>query len=178
MYLRVAVGGILVILSMSVEAKEPCAPRVEGDADPKIFSVKKSIEIRLRKPDPDAQLVALTTEHGFTVLAKQSKYIPLADYRQNGRTGLDPYDFYWWLRSRQPVDVIDLSPYRQSANHKEFYLMQLVESEDFYVKSISSADYLESAHLEWYTCNLGEWGGRRLRTDSNQTIIWQFDWIA
>jgi hypothetical protein len=169
--MRSELVGILLFLSLSADAREPC------DADHQEYLVRKSVEYELSEPGPDAPLVALSTEHGFVVLAEQSKFIPIADYRENRQTGLGPYDFYWWLRSRQPTDLIDLNSFSGTYSHMYFHMMKLVESGDVYVRPTSRIAHLEEAHLEWYACN-NERGGRRLRTESGQTIIWIPDWIA
>jgi len=163
--------GTLLFLCLSVDAREPC------DADHQEYLVRKSVEHQLREPEPDTPLVALSTEYGYVLLAEQSKFIPIADYRENGKTGLGPYDFYWWLRSRQPADLIDLNSFSGTYSHMYFHMMKLVESGEVYVRHSSRAEHLEEAHLEWYACN-NERGGRRLRTESGQTIVWIPDWIA
>jgi len=172
--MRVLVGSILAFISVSAEAAEPC------DEDDHDYTVTKSVKFTLTAPEPKTPLVAFSTDHGFVLYAEQSKYIPTADYRQNGMKGLGPYDFYWWLRSKQPVDLIDLNKFTRRFSHMIFHMMKLVESGEIHVRSVSSAAYLESVHLEWYSCVIGDFadrGGRRLRIESNTTIIWISDWI-
>jgi hypothetical protein len=171
--MRAAFGGILILLSMPIEAAEPCAE------DHQEYSVSKSVEFHLGTPGSNTPLVTLSTDHGYVLLAEQSKFIPIADYRQNGRTGLGPYEFYWWLRSRQPIDLIDLDQPDHRFSHKYFHMMQLVDEGDFYVQASGPTTYLESVHLEWYSCMVGDsgqTGGRRLRTEGGKTIYWLRDW--
>ena len=172
--MRSVLGSILILLSLSAGAREPC------DDDQYEYVVTKSVEYQLSEPESATHLVALSTEHGFTVLADQSKYIPSADYRQNRQNGLGPYDFYWWLRSRQPIDLIDLNSFSGTYSHMNFHMMKHVESGNIYVRPNSSTAYLETVHMEWYACKIREYkefGGRRLRTESGQTIIWFPDWV-
>lgn len=173
--MRLRIGGFLVLAFSSTGATEPCA------ADHHEYTVTRSVEIRTGAPESQFPAVELSTDFGFVFIAEQSTFIPRADYRQNRKKGLGPYDFYWWLRSRQPVDVIDLDQFERPYSHKHSYMMQLVEEGAVYVRDSNSETFLESVHLEWYSCMIGDFGergGRRLRTKGGKTIYWHPDWIS
>ena len=169
--MRLAIVVYLIFLCLPAGAIRTC------DVDHDEFAVHQSQQLRLSSPDPQLPLVELSTGTGFVLVAEQSKFIPVADYRESEQEGLGPYKFYWWLRSRQPIDVIDLDKFDRPSR-KHYYMMQLIEDGAFYVRIAESESFLESVHVEWYSCEYGSVGGRRLRTDGGATVYWYPEWIS
>ena len=147
------------------------------------YKVTESNAIDSKDLRRGVDLVSYTVSPNYRLSVPQSDYIGLArKWGEKQPYQRDIHDLYRWIESQQPSSDIYLELF--DADHSErrlqFFMMLAAEGR-ILVKHVGSGQYVRKLILESYSCvidDFAERGGRRLRTESNDTIFWTFDWIS